>query len=331
MKQKKDQKGLYFFSDIGHDQFFRKVSGSEKFEKPTLSGPFYAYISEYKDHLPYFLELCWDCLLFRKSKDGKLIGYFELYMLQLKQTQGEVKGKKMSGLCISNKNYRHEFFSENESLVTSFFEHMKKFCLLVKFRLDFETIKVISQGINSKLFHIRKEKTSEEFAVKVFDKKSLENDLLQYSLVRNEILMMRLVDSEYVIRLHELYEGENYLYAVMEYIRGKRLFDYIREARIFSERHALYVIKQVLLGLKHLHDRGLIHRDIKLENIMFRSSEKHAKVALIDLGFCVRETACMALTPQCGTPGYTAPEILRLEKYNRKVDVYSAGIVFYMM
>lgn len=109
--------------------------------------------------------------------------------------------------------------------------------------------------------------------------------------------MMKLADHPNVMRLIEIYEGEKFIYCVLEYFKGKRIFDYIQKVRVIPELHALYIIKQVLIGIKYLHDKGLVHRDIKLENVMFKTSEPHSVVGLIDLGFTVFEKNCMFLTP----------------------------------
>ena len=83
-------------------------------------------------------------------------------------------------------------------------------------------------------------------------------------------------------------------------------------------------------GVKHLHSFGIIHRDLKPENILFKNNETHEPV-IVDLGLATLESEHEFLFPRCGTPGYVAPEILKKKSYGKKVDVFSAGIILYVI
>ena len=321
----------YFFIEAQIDELCKKTQPGMKFNNPVIGGTFKSPSSGKRQEMDIYLELNGAYLLLKKSRDVSSTSFITLPFLKLKEISREVDGETLIGFQLSNARGRVEFVTQNHKAAVAFLDYLRRFCVRSNFAREFETVRVISQGINSKLFHVRSLKSGLEFAVKVFDKKPIMTSLQTYELVRNEVMMLRSVDHEHIVRLEELYEGENYLYAVMELFKGPLLFDRIKELRIFSEAYSLFVIKQVLLGLDHIHSRGLVHRDVKLENILFKSESLDSKLSLIDLGFCVEEWRCMKLVPTCGTPGYAAPEILRLQNYNRKVDVFSAGVVFYMM
>ena len=81
-----------------------------------------------------------------------------------------------------------------------------------------------------------------------------------------------------------------------------------------------------------MHSKNIIHRDVKPENILFKGkSTEGIDLGIVDLGFATFETEYRNLFVRCGTPGYVAPEVLNDKDYNCKADVFSAGIIFYMM
>lgn len=121
---------------------------------------------------------------------------------------------------------------------------------------------------------------------------------------------MRKVDHKNIMKLIELYEGENYIYCLCELFEGGHLLDYIVKHGIFCEGEALQYIKQLLEALEYLEGEDMIHRDIKPENILFRSKEEKKHLAFVDLGFTTLIKDYNKLFSRCGTPGYVAPEVL---------------------
>lgn len=129
----------------------------------------------------------------------------------------------------------------------------------------------------------------------------------------------------YVIELNEVYESEEDLIMVFEYMPGDDLYKRIKKEQKMTETEAFCYFSQIMKGILHLHQNGICHRDIKPDNILF-SDEQKLKITDFSLAekFSDLESAC-------GTPGYMAPEIFNQEKYNEKVDVYSLGVVLYTM
>lgn len=147
----------------------------------------------------------------------------------------------------------------------------------------------------------------------------------------NEIQILKRVNHPNIIKLKEVYEGENHIYLVMEYFEGGiELHDYIAHIKkIPSEDETRKIMFQILSALDYLHDLKIMHRDIKLENILINQNTLDIKI--IDFGLAEYICKKELIFIKCGSPGYVAPEILNELKYNYAVDVFSAGIIFYIL
>ena len=118
----------------------------------------------------------------------------------------------------------------------------------------------------------------------------------------------------------------------MEYVPGRRLLDYVIDFSPISEKKSIPLMKQLFDATIYLHSQGIIHRDIKLENMMIsgeRGSEK-LTLKILDFGLAAMENDIEFLK-KSGTPGYVAPEILVSDVYGVKVDVFSLGVILFTM
>jgi len=117
---------------------------------------------------------------------------------------------------------------------------------------------------------------------------------------------------------------------VQDLLSGGELFDRIIEQTFFSEKEAARVIKQIASALVYLHDLNIVHRDLKPENLLLTDKSKDDyDVKIIDFGLAKQSTEKMNMP--CGTPGYVAPEILKRKKYHKEVDVWSLGVITYIL
>lgn len=134
----------------------------------------------------------------------------------------------------------------------------------------------------------------------------------------------------HLLKISKIYEGENNIYCVGEHYSGGTLYDYIKEHGKPSESMSIAIIRQMLKALVHLESKDLIHRDIKPENILFQDLQLKS-VSLVDFGFMTRAREYSHLFTRCGTPGYVAPEVLADKPYNTKIDVFSTGLLMYLL
>lgn len=116
----------------------------------------------------------------------------------------------------------------------------------------------------------------------------------------------------------------------MELVTGGELFDRIVEKGSYSEKDAADLIKQVLSAVAYMHEEGVVHRDLKPENLLYYSPDADSKIMISDFGLSKMEDSGVMATA-CGTPGYVAPEVLAQKPYGKAVDVWSIGVISYIL
>lgn len=135
-----------------------------------------------------------------------------------------------------------------------------------------------------------------------------------------------------IVKLIDLFETEKHYYVVMEYMKGKDLFDFL-QARDFnlSELMVKRIILQLILGVRYLHSFGIVHRDLKLENVMMSDGSDTAVPKIVDFGLSKIIGPNEKASEPFGTVGYVAPEVLKQKPYSFSCDVWSIGCIFYVL
>lgn len=172
-----------------------------------------------------------------------------------------------------------------------------------------------------------KESPGDLYAIKVIDKKALKG---KEDSLENEIRVLRRLDHPNVVKLLEAYESKSSVYLVMELVTGGELFDRIVEKGSYTEKDAADLIKQVLSAVAYMHSSGVVHRDLKPENLLYHSPDEDSKIMISDFGLSKMEESGIMATA-CGTPGYVAPEVLAQKPYGKEVDVWSIGVISYIL
>jgi calcium-dependent protein kinase len=166
-------------------------------------------------------------------------------------------------------------------------------------------------------------------AVKTIRKKSVDIDRLAA-----EIEIMKLLDHPNVIKLYETFEDNRNIYLVMEMCKGGELFDRIVDAGSFNEKDAATVAKQALSALYYMHSSHVAHRDLKPENFLLSvkgEAIKDTPLKIIDFGLSRRFTPGEKMTTRACTPYYVAPEILGKNGYSESCDLWSMGVIIFVL
>lgn len=184
----------------------------------------------------------------------------------------------------------------------------------------------LGEGSYSTVKQVTHRKKGGLFACKIVDKLSLSP--VDRVALDHEIRVLSSVAHENVMRLHEVIEDDVKCYLVMELAENGDLFDRIVKQGKFQERDAQRVLGGLVEALHYCHSKAIIHRDIKPENVLLSGDN----VKLCDFGFAKQlGSVDEQSTDSCGTPGYAAPEILDGKPYGIEVDVFSLGVVTYIM
>lgn len=187
----------------------------------------------------------------------------------------------------------------------------------------------IGSGSFATVFAGRRRADNMEVAIKAIDEKS--KNFAKEDLEVEVSVLLR-VHHPNIIKLYEVFESKDFFYMILEKVDGGELFDHIIARGHYSERSAAVIMQQVLSGIAHLHEHGVVHRDLKPENLLYDSSTgEDIIIKIADFGLSAIVKQDELLDVACGSPGYVAPEILKRETYNSAVDLWSAGVILYIL
>lgn len=243
----------------------------------------------------------------------------------------QIEGKTVHCIKFIKLRSYEEIFTEDYEKVMLWFETLKRYCVLSRFREYFVSLKVLGKGNFAKVFLVERKTDKKQYAVKIFDKNLILSDELERKCLLYEQKMMRRVEYDQILRLREIYEGENYIYCLCDLCNGGHLLNKMLKTGHFVEAKAVRLQSQLQTALSYLADANIIHRDIKPENMIFRTDAEDSDIVLVDLGFATYCKDYNKLFTRCGTPGYVAPEVLHDKVYDCKADIFSMGTIFYIM
>ena len=239
----------------------------------------------------------------------------------------------LNGTLIHDSTY---YLNESLKLTNYIREYYNKNKTYPETNLNFYKYgRIIGQGAFGKVNLGLNILTGRVVAIKSFNKMKLDVNGENMKKINYETNLMRKLSHPNVTKILEMFDDEDYFLIVMEYINGGNLFSFVKKRRKLSEKKAKFLFKQIILGIQYIHSKNIIHRDIKLENILI---DLNNKIKICDFGIgIILEDSHQKIYDKCGTPMYMAPEILLSSKKNKRgyegppVDIWSCGIALYIM
>lgn len=195
---------------------------------------------------------------------------------------------------------------------------------------NYKLDKNLGQGSYAVVKLATEKSSGEKVAIKIYEKYKLA-DPRKMKNVRREIQLLKQMDHPYIIKLHDSFENSKQIHLVMEYIGKQSLHGFLKAktAKKVEEPEARKIIQQICKGLSYCHAKHIVHRDLKLENILI---DDNKNIKIIDFGFSVSVAPDKTLNIFCGTPSYMAPEIVSKKNYKgHATDTWSLGILLFAL
>ncbi|KAI9248989.1 hypothetical protein EDC94DRAFT_624587 [Helicostylum pulchrum] len=174
-------------------------------------------------------------------------------------------------------------------------------------------------------------KTGQEVAIKLIRKDSIDSSS-RMTKVEREISVLRILHHPNIVELFDVIETEKYIGIILQCATGGELFDYILAHRYLKERDASRLFAQLISGVHYMHQKHIVHRDLKLENLLL---DRHRNVLITDFGFANQFSSPQddLMSTSCGSPCYAAPELVMNQGVyvGPAVDIWSCGVILFAM
>jgi len=148
--------------------------------------------------------------------------------------------------------------------------------------------------------------------------------------LHTEIAVMKLVKHPNIIRLNEIFDSKDYIYLVMP-LYSTDMYKRLKKRGTYTEDEAAILIYRLLHAIDYLHAVGIVHRDLKPENILMKREDDNTDFVIADFGLSKFASPHEVMNLPCGTITYVAPEVLRLKGYGKLVDVWSVGVIAFVI
>lgn len=190
---------------------------------------------------------------------------------------------------------------------------------------------VLGAGQFADVIHATHNIEQTECAIKIIFKANLESEYDKNAL-KEEIEVLSMINHPNIIKLFSVYDEIDAYYLVTELVQGGELLERIEYKEYYTEKEARDFCQIIFQAIGYCHEQNIAHRDIKPENILLLSKDDDCSIKVADFGFAKRlKNDEKYLTTQCGTLDYSSPEILSGKQYDTKVDMWSIGVILYIL
>ena len=289
-------------------------------------------VSQNKKLKKYYLVLINKDIFYYKTEEKKeVLGMHNLSGCFVKENGSKnINNKIYYCFTLVFPAKERSFYCSSKEIYDNFNSALKEAFGYLNFFDYYEMLDDLGEGIFGSVKLGVEKKTKERVAIKIIKKnKTKPSDI---ELVRTEIDIMKLCHHPNVVHLLDHFENAEYIFIVMEYIRGGRLTDYMKEKKYnFTEERAAEIIYQIALGVKYLHKYGIIHRDLKPDNIMLTEASDKGQIKIMDFGLSKILGKKEKTVDGFGTLTFVSPEVLIRKPYNKEIDIWSIGVILYLL
>ncbi|CAD8150689.1 unnamed protein product [Paramecium pentaurelia] len=212
------------------------------------------------------------------------------------------------------------------------YHYVRKYCVQRDIPERYKITSILYYGSNATFLQL--ESTLQNKAVyvaKIYEKQNYTTQD-QISGLKKEVQILRQLNHSYISNLVEIYENDDQIFLIMEELKGECLQALLESSQQFNENQIKQIMKPLFECVAYLHNNNIFHRDIKPQNIKFRQSDNQIEPCLIDFSLADNwNKNGRYLFTRCGSVGYVAPEVLQDKKYILNIDVYSLGVILYIL
>eukprot|EP00347_Sterkiella_histriomuscorum_P001575 403371503 len=292
-------------------------------------------------------------VIFNNSEAGQLISN------QQYQNESENQSQNHKSSNCSNVYQKTDFSNLKRSDLQKNKEQLigvlEQYCIQKFDSTQFEVVKLIGSGSTASVYLVNdltNSRCTKQLALKQIFKNRIVSKYQQQ--IQREVQINRLIQkSNYSVNMHKVFEDEDCVYLLLDYMRGGTLKKYIQQNGHLDEFQSRLFAKQILQGLKDIQSQNIIHKDLKPENILLSSKTRvnyrpslllstkqqdcddqtsgSLQVKIADFGLAVQSVKDLNGQMKSGTPGFLAPEVLASGHYSKKTDVFSLGCIIYQM
>ncbi|CAM5120757.1 unnamed protein product [Eretmochelys imbricata] len=195
----------------------------------------------------------------------------------------------------------------------------------------------LGQGSFGVVIEVTHKETGKKWAIKKVNREKAGSSAVK--LLEREVSILKRVNHEHIIHLEEVFETPKRMFLVMELCEDGELKEILHRKGQFTENETRHIIQSLASAIVYLHKKDIVHRDLKLENILVKSSETDEEnemklnIKVTDFGLAVQKAGGSESMFQstCGTPTYMAPEVISAHDYSQQCDVWSIGVIMYML
>ena len=259
-----------------------------------------------------------------------------------KETSEEIDSKSMLKTRKNNKYYQYltdklknnsDVKQISEIIKTRFRNWRKNEVAEIydfKTSIDYYKIKQkIGKGCFGKVYLATQLLTNTSVALKAIPKVNIKNKDARKKIEKEVEILKRVNNNSYIIKLFEVFEDSNYVYLVFEYLENGDLVKYFKNNPLFEEPEQKVFFKKIVKGVEYLHNNQILHRDIKLDNILL---DRKMNPKICDFGISSIQEPHKKIYDTGGTPAYLAPEVIKAEgEVGPKSDIWSLGVLLYLL